>query len=70
MDANKKSSFNLRCKFLGTKLLLTRFKQFNGNKFAFTRWISPANELWRAVDSIRVYKPLWLDLMTAMTGKC
>lgn len=69
MDTNKRSSFNRQCKFLGAKLLLTRLKQFNNNEIVLTRWISPANELWRAVDSIRVYKPLWLDLMTAMTGK-
>lgn len=69
MDKNQRSAFNMRCKFMGTKLLLTRFKTFNNNEIAFTRWLNPENILERATTGIRIYKPLWMDLLTAMTGK-
>lgn len=69
MDANQRSKFNLRCMILGRKLFMTRFAEFNHNAIAFTRWLAPANELHRAQTGIRVYKPLWLDLLTAITGK-
>lgn len=61
------SQFNKMCKFMGTKLLLTKLSAFK-SPLEYVR--SETIEWLDAVQcGIRIYKPLWMDMLAARSGK-
>ena len=68
MNSEQQSGFNLMCHFYGTKLLLTRLAQFE-HAIGFVRWASDISPADAVQSGIRVYQPLWMDLLAARSGK-
>ena len=68
MTNQQKSDFNMRVAFYGRKLFFAQLYK-SPSAIWFVRTLNTTSVLDAVQSGVRVYKPLWMSVLTAMTGK-